>query len=290
MSHIAITGASGLIGTALTRALTAAGHRVTALPRDHRPTPGGLAGIDAVVNLAGAGLGERRWDQSYKRQIRTSRIEGTRRLAAAIGAAEREIRFVSGSAVGYYGDRGAEPLTEDAGPGTGFLAEVCQDWEEAAAAAPNRAFVRTGIVLAASGGALGRMLPLARFGLGGPLGSGTQYWPWISLHDHVRALLWLLDRPALRGPVNLVAPNPVPQHDLARELGRLLRRPALLPAPRFALRALLGEFADTLTGGQRALPARLEASGFVFDHPFPGDALRWALGVPQAGPANGGRP
>ena len=287
MRHIAITGASGLIGTALTTALATAGKRVTALPRALCPRPQDLADIDAVVNLAGAGLGNRRWNASYKHQIRTSRVDRTRELAAAIAACDRPVRLVSASAVGYYGDRGAEPLTEDSAPGSGFLAEVCRDWELAAAAAPNHAVVRTGIVLAPSGGALGRMLGLARLGLGGPLGDGSQYWPWISLRDHVRALLWLLDHPDQRGPFNLVSPNPLPQREIASELGRLLRRPAVLPAPRFALRALLGEFAETLTGGQRALPARLEAAGFGFDHPGIGQALRWVLGAPPQAPRAG---
>lgn len=277
MRHIAITGASGLIGTALRQALLDRGDRVTALRRSRHRAPDELDGVDAIVNLAGAGLGERRWNAEYKREIRNSRVIGTRSLAEAIAATGRDIRLVSGSAVGYYGDRGDELLIESSGPGEGFLAGVCREWEDAARLAPGAAFIRSGIVLSVEGGALARMLPLARRGLGGPLGSGRQFWPWITLHDHVRAILWLLDHSDIGGAVNLTAPEPARQRDFAMALGRTLRRPAALPTPGFALRLALGEFADDLLGGQRAVPQTLNASGFSFDHPSLAGALGWLL-------------
>lgn len=278
-----MTGSSGLIGTALVARLHTAGHDVVRLVRRPPraadevrwdPAAGeidvaGLAGVDAAVHLAGAGVGDRRWTDSYKQTIRASRVDGTRTLATALAAlTPRPRMLVSGSAVGYYGDRGDEVLTENSPGGEGFLAEVVQAWEAAAAPAAQAglrvAFARTGLVLAPEGGALGRMLSLARLGLGGPLGGGRQWWPWITLEDEARAIEFLVER-ELEGPVNLSAPQPVRQGELARALGRALHRPSLLPAPAFALRLVLGEFADDVLASQRMLPSRLLDAGFVFN-------------------------
>jgi uncharacterized protein (TIGR01777 family) len=281
--RIVVTGSSGLLGTALVTRLHAAGHDVVRLVRRPPraadevrwdPAAGevdvaGLAGVDAAVHLAGAGIGDRRWTDSYKQTIRASRVDGTRTLATALAALVPRPRvLVSGSAAGYYGDRGDEVLTENSTGGEGFLAEVVRAWEAAAAPAVQAGirvvFARTGLVLAPQGGALGRMLPLARLGLAGPLGSGQQWWPWITLEDEVRAIAFLLERD-LEGPVNLSAPQPVRQVELARTLGRALHRPALLPAPAFGLRLVLGDFADDVLASQRMLPSRLLDAGFAFN-------------------------
>lgn len=274
MMRVGITGASGLIGQELTRALHERGDLPLPLPRSRHRRPDEVASLDAVVNLAGAPVSQR-WTPEVKAEIRASRVIGTRSLAEAIEASGREVRVVSASAVGYYGDRGDEVLREDSAPGTGFLADVCRDWEAVAPA--GAAVIRTGIVLVGSGGALAKQLPLFRLGLGGPLGSGRQFWPWISLHDHVRAVLFLLDNPQITGPVNLSAPEPLPQKDVARALGKALHRPAVVPVPGFALRLVLGGFASELLGGQRSVPAVLEREGFGFDHPDIASALAWAL-------------
>lgn len=274
MTRIGITGASGLIGTALRQALQARGDEAVSLGRRRDWQPGDLAGLDAVVNLGGASLGGRRWNADYKRQIRDSRVLNTASLAGALARSGRPIRLVSASAVGYYGDRGETVLPESAGGGEGFLADVCRAWEAAAVeAVPSAAVVRTGIVVSARGGALARLAPLARWGLAGPLGSGRQFWPWIALADHVRALLHLLDRPELAGPFNLVAPQPVRQRDFARTLGRAVRRPAVIPTPGWALRLAAGEFGGELLASQRVVPAALLASGFRFAHPELGPVL-----------------
>lgn len=277
MRRVALTGASGLIGSALTAALHARGDTVIALPRKVEREASDFAEVDAVVNLAGAGVGDRRWTSAYRREIRDSRVLGTRSLARALSLNERTIRLISASAVGYYGDRGDEVLTEASAPGSGFLAGACREWENAADVA-NAVFLRTGIVLSSNGGALAKLLPLARIGLAGPLGSGQQYWPWITLHDHVRAVLWLLDHPEIVGPVNVTGPQPARQAELARELGKALRRPAVLPVPGFALRLGLGGFAEELLHSQYALPEVLTRSGFEFDHAEMSAAARWAIG------------
>lgn len=291
--RVAITGASGLLGSALSRHLTARGDEVYHLVRRPAATraeiewtpaeplsPGVLADVDAVVHLAGAGIADRPWTPGRKREIRDSRTRGTTTIAQAVAAADHPIRLVSGSAIGIYGDdRGDEVLTETSPTGPGFLADVCRDWEAATApataAGQSVATIRTGIVLTRRGGALGRMLPLARLGAG-RLGSGRQYWAWISLADHVAATTWLLDHPELVGPVNLAAPHPVRQADFARALGRELGRPAVIPAPAVALRAVLWGMASELLGSRRVLPAVLEYSGFEFRHPLIAAALRAA--------------
>jgi len=283
---VAVTGSSGLIGSALVASLAADGHRVRRLVR--RPPSGPdevrwdpsagtidtdqLVGVDAVVNLAGPGIGDRRWSDDRKRELRDARIEGTRLLAEAIATLHPLPRvLISGSAVGYYGDRGDEVLTEESTAGEDFLARLCCDWEAAAAPAADAgvrvALARTGIVLSKEGGALGKLLPIFKLGAGGRIGSGRQYWSWITLDDEVDALRHLLERD-VAGPVNLVAPGAVTNQELVEALGRTLRRPTVLPVPRFGPKLLIGsEAAETfLYASQRAEPVVLEASGFSFTH------------------------
>jgi uncharacterized protein (TIGR01777 family) len=295
-SRIAVAGASGLVGSALVRSLTADGHEVVRLVR--RPPRGpdevrwdpeaghvdasGLAGCAAVVNLAGAGVGDHRWTEEYKRRIRDSRVRGTAALAEAVARLEAGPRvFVNGSAIGYYGDTGDRAVDEDAPAGEGFLASVCVAWEEAAApareAGVRTVLARTGLVVAAGGGAFGRLLPLFRAGLGGRLGDGRQYWSYIALHDEVAALRHLLEREDLSGPFNLTAPQPLTNREITRALARVLRRPAPMAVPAPVLRAVLGEMAGDVLGSARVLPRRLLESGFAFAFPDIEGALRAAL-------------
>lgn len=290
--RVVVTGASGLIGTALSSDLVAAGHDVVALVRRApRPTVAGrpsevqwdpaqgrlpaaaFDAADAVVNLAGAGIGDHRWTDSYKRTILDSRIGATELVARAIAALDRPPAvLLSGSAIGVYGDRGDEPLDERSVPGSGFLADVCRRWEAATGPAADAgvrvAHLRTGIVLTPTGGALRKQLPLFRFGLGGRFGNGRQWQSWISLDDEVRAIVHLLSC-GLHGPVDLTAPNPVTNREFARALGSALHRPALLPVPAFGPKLVLGsELAGSLLfHSQRVLPRALEADGFAFTHP-----------------------
>jgi uncharacterized protein (TIGR01777 family) len=226
-------------------------------------------------------VGDHRWTPSYQQQILGSRVDGTETIATALAELGEPVRLVSGSAVGVYGDRGDEVLTEDSAFGDGFLSEVVRAWE--AAADPAReaglavAHPRTGIVLSPKGGALARMLPLARLGILGPLGSGKQWWPWISLRDTVGALVHLVDHPEVVGPVNLVAPLPDRQIDIARALGRQLHRPAVFPAPAFGIKLVLGGFSDEILTSKRVVADRLTASGFTHADPTVDAALRWAL-------------
>ncbi|MFI2369760.1 TIGR01777 family oxidoreductase [Streptomyces sp. NPDC018833] len=295
-SRIAVTGASGLIGTALVRSLRADGHEVVRLvrhaagagdevewdPRRQYVDVAGLVGCDAVVHLAGAGVGDRRWTQAYRKEIRDSRVLGTTAIAEAVASLDTPPRvLISGSAVGFYGDTGDRPVDEDAPPGDGFLPGVCVEWEEAAEPAQEAGIrtvlARTGLVVARHGGAWGRMFPLFRAGLGGRLGSGCQYWSFIALHDEVAALRHLLDTESLSGPVNLTAPEPVTNREVTRAMARVLHRPALLAVPTPALRLALGEMASDVLTSQRALPSRLLESGFSFAFPRIDDAIRAAL-------------
>jgi uncharacterized protein (TIGR01777 family) len=290
---IAVTGASGLIGSSLLPYLRSQGHEVVSLVRREPRTPwqarwdpqtgdvdlAALRGTDGVVHLAGAGVGDRRWNDAYKQQILSSRVDGTRTIARAMAALDpRPQVLVSGSAIGVYGNRGDELLDEAAAPGDTFLANVVRAWEGAADPARDAGIrvvhPRTGLVMSRSGGAFGRMLPLVRLGLAGPLGSGRQWWSWITLRDEVRALSWLLDHP-LSGPVNLTAPAPARQRDVVAALARAVHRPALLPAPGVALRLVLGEFASEVLASQRILPSALRAAGFTFEHPDLETAARW---------------
>lgn len=304
--RVLITGPTGLIGAALTDELMQRGHEAIALNRDSgsrdRATqrPGGegpswdidggwidegaLDGIDAIVHLAGAPVGKigKRWSTAMKHEIMSSRTAGTSLIARAAAEAKTPV-LVSGSAIGFYGDRGDEILTEQSSPGSGFLANVVQAWEEAAAPAAESGcrtvFIRTGIVLDDAGGSLQPMLIPFKLGLGGNIGSGRQYWAWITLHDEVRAILHCLETDTLTGPVNLTAPNPVPNSEFADALGRALHRPSMIPAPSFALKALLGaQFVDeVLLASQRVTPPKLIASGFEFEHETVEPALRSVL-------------
>ncbi|MFD0686837.1 TIGR01777 family oxidoreductase [Actinomadura fibrosa] len=293
---VTVTGSSGLIGSALVRSLRDDGHEVLRLvrreparqdearwsPADGCVEAGAVAGADAVVHLAGAGVGDRPWTPAYKRRIRDSRIGGTRTLAEAIAAAGRRPRvFVCGSAIGYYGDTGGREVDEKAPMGRGFLAGLVRDWEAAARPARDAGVrvvhPRTGVVLARGGGMLGRTLPLFRLGLGGRLGDGGQWTSWISLDDQIAALRFLIDD-EIAGPVNLTAPNPVTNAEYTRALGRALHRPAALSVPKFALRAVLRGFADEgPLISQRVLPRRLEEAGFRFAHPDLDAALEAVL-------------
>ncbi|MFF4605391.1 TIGR01777 family oxidoreductase [Streptomyces sp. NPDC001339] len=294
--RIAITGSSGLIGKALVRSLRSDGHEVVRLVRREPKAPdevrwdpkgqdidtAGLTGCTAVVHLAGAGVGDRRWTAAYKQEIRDSRVLGTRTLAAALSAMDAPPRvFVCGSAIGYYGDTGDRRTDESGTAGSGFLPEVCVAWERAAKPAQDAGirtvFARTGLVVARSGGAWGRLFPVFRLGLGGRLGDGSQYWSFISLHDEVRALRHLLDTEELSGPVNLTAPEPVTNREVTAVMGHVLNRPTLFNVPAPVLRIALGDFAEDVLGSQRVVPRRLLESGFTFDHPRILDAVRAAL-------------
>lgn len=292
--ELVVSGASGFIGSALVPALRGAGHEVRRLVRRTTAAPDevewdpdrgtidrdALRGIEGAIHLAGEGIGERRWSDEQKRRILESRTRGTALLAATLAALEPRPRvLLSGSAVGFYGDRDDEVLTETSAAGTGFLSEVVQAWEAAtepaASAGIRTVHLRTGIVLSPTGGAMGKTLPLFKLGLGGRIGRGTEWWPWITLDDEIRAVLFLLDHD-VAGPVNLVAPNPVRNRDYTAALGRALHRPAVLPVPRFAPSLLLGrELTDALLGqSQRVQPERLLQAGFQFDDPEIDPALR----------------
>jgi uncharacterized protein (TIGR01777 family) len=295
--RVAISGASGLIGSALSAFLRARGDDVVHLVR-RRPSPGeigwdptsrtldpsDLSGLTAVVHLAGAGVGDHRWTPAYKHEILSSRVNGTATIATALADLGEAIALVSGSAIGVYGDRGERILTEDSAAGQGFLADVVRAWEAAASPAQKAGLrvvlARTGLVLSPHGGAMERVLPLARLGLAGPLGTGRQYWSWITLHDEVRALAHLIDQD-LAGPVNLVSPQPLRQAEVMKALGTVLGRPALLPAPALALKVILGEFASDVLASDRILPSVLTASGFVFDHDTIERAMRWLVDPSQ---------
>ncbi len=298
--HIIISGGTGLIGQALAKSLLADGHRVTILTRTpEKPHPrlsgaalvgwdGRTAGgwghlvneADAVVNLAGAGVADQRWTPARKRLISESRVNAGHALQAAIeGATKRPAVLIQASAVGFYGaDTGDAPITEDAPAGDDFLAQVCVAWEAATAGVENlgvrRAVIRTGVVLAREGGAYPKLSLPFRFFVGGKVGTGNQWTPWIHIADEVAAIRFLLENDAARGTFNLSAPNPVTNTDFTRALGRVLRRPTLLPVPSIVLKLIFGELASVLLGGQRAIPARLLSLGFQFQFADINSALR----------------
>jgi uncharacterized protein len=294
---ILISGASGLIGTALIKSLAPQGHEIFRLVR-HAPNSKSevewsperysialarLEGFDAVVNLAGESVAEGRWTDDKKRRIRESRMKGTRLLGDALAnLAQPPQAFICASATGFYGNRGDELLTETSAPGNDFLAEVCVEWEKATALAMEKGIrvvnTRFGIVLAVHGGALAKMLPPFRMGVGGKLGSGKQWMSWIALDDVVGGLEFALANDSLRGPVNFVAPNPVINAEFTRVLGKVLSRPTLFPVPAFALHLLFGEMADALLlSSQRVSPTRLSGSGYSFKFSDLDAALRSAL-------------
>ncbi|HEX2095486.1 MAG TPA: TIGR01777 family oxidoreductase [Longimicrobiaceae bacterium] len=296
--RVAVTGSTGLIGTALVPALPADGYRVVRLVRS-RPEPGGgevawdpaagtidtagLEGVDAVIHLAGENVG-RRWTAERRRRIRDSRARGTRLLAEALAGLARPPRvLVSASAIGYYGDRGDELLDEGTASGAGFLAEVVREWEASADPARERGIrvvhPRFGVVLTPQGGALQRILPPFRLGVGGRVGSGRQWMSWLTLDDVVEAVRFLLRTEGLSGPVNVAAPHPVTNEEFTRTLGRVLGRPTLFPVPAAALRLALGQMAEeTVLASQRVVPRKLLDAGFAFRHPELEGALRAVLG------------
>jgi hypothetical protein len=302
--NVTLTGATGLIGTAIVNALLERGDAVTVLSRDperaraalgdveahawqplQEPAPAAaLNGRDAVVHLAGENVAQR-WTDESRRAIHASRETGTRNLVAGIGAADaRPAALVSASAVGYYGPRGDEPVTEDAAPGDDFLAGVCLAWEREASSAAEHglrvAMLRTGVVLDPDGGALAKMLPFFRLGIGGPVAGGHQYLSWIHADDVVGLYLAAVDDAAWEGPVNATAPEPVTNREFSRALGHALHRPAFAPVPGLAVRALYGDMAEIVTTGQRAVPMRALEQGYGFRHTDLGQALRDAVGQP----------
>ena len=296
--QIAVTGSSGMIGSALCAALRDDGHDVLRIVRTAPAAAGairwdpkageidaaGLEGVDAVVHLAGAGVGDHRWTDEYKREVHDSRSLGTGLLARTLAGLDRPPKvLLSASGVHYYGHRGDEVLTEESGPGGGFLAGVVADWEAAtepaSAAGIRTVLLRNGVVLSRRGGALAKMLPLFRFALGGRLGSGDQWMSWIALDDEIEAIVFLLEQDDIAGPVNLASPEPVTNRAFTEALGRAVHRPAVLAVPRFGPRLVLGrELADEmLFFSIRAQPARLEKAGFRFLRPQIDAALKAAL-------------
>jgi len=285
--RIAITGASGLIGSALVGHLKSEGHTVQRLVRRATVAPDeiqwdpktgyvdieALRGVDAVIHLAGVGVGDKRWTKRYKSEILNSRLLGTTAIANAVAEVKPQV-FISASAIGWYGDSGNRAVVESDSVGNDFLAAVCREWEGAADLAGDVRIVklRTGLVLDPTGGALGRMLPLFRFGLGGKLGSGKQWWSWITLHDVVRAIIFALEHP-IAGPVNLTTPNPVTNQEFTAALARAMNRPALFPAPAIALKIALGGFASEVLGSKKVMPNALSDAGFVWDYPHITNAL-----------------
>jgi uncharacterized protein (TIGR01777 family) len=294
---VALTGASGLLGTAVTADLGAAGHDVVRLvrraptgPDEARWDPDAgtadlsrLAGTHAVIHLAGAGMGSRPWTPAYKRAVWDSRVTGTRTLASALARLDPPPQvLLSASGVGYYGNPGDRVLDETCPAGDTFVARLARAWEEATAAAVAAGIrvvpMRTGVVLSARGGAFGRVLPLFRLGLGGRIGSGRQFWSWVSLADYVAAVRFLLARAELAGPVNVCSPEPVTNAELTATLARALHRPAVLPVPAAAVRLPLREFGDDLLRGQRVVPRRLMDAGFRFREPDLATAVQALVG------------
>jgi hypothetical protein len=297
---VVLTGASGLLGQALVPSLRGDGHEVVRLVR-HAPTaadelrwdpasgqvdPAALPGADAVINLAGPGLGDRPWTPGYRRLVLTTRVEATRTIATAMANADPRPRvLLSSSAIGYYGNPGDQLLDEDDPAGDSYLARIAAAWEDATQPARDAGIrvvtTRTAVVVSAEGGAFGRrLLPLFRLGLGGRLGSGRQWWSWVALDDYVRAMRFLLEHPEIAGPVNIAAPEPIRNGELTKAMGRVLHRPTLFWAPGFALRLPLRDFADDLLRGQRVVPRRLLEAGFTFAEPSFEPALRAALDRP----------
>ena len=305
--RVAITGSTGLIGSALTRSLLLEGHQVLRLtrggatsatsatspagdgsesaswdPKAGTVQPGALEGVEAVVHLAGAGVGDKRWTDAYKKELRDSRVLSTRTIANAIAGLDVKPRvLISSSAVGYYGDTGDQVVEESTPAGTDFLAKLSVEWEAAAAPAVTAGIrvvhPRTGLVVSAKGGAWGKLFPLFRLGLGGRLGSGGQYWPFIALADHVAALRFAIADENVVGPLNFSAPEPLTNREITKAMGRALHRPTLAAVPEFALKIVIGEFAGSITGSCRAVPAGLLKAGFAFQYPSIEESLESVL-------------
>lgn len=287
IKKVAVTGSTGLIGTALVAQLRSDGYQVLKLVRrpprsadevSWDPIKGeidlkSLEDVDAVFHLAGAGVGDKRWTAAYRSEILNSRLLGTTTIANACEQLQPEV-FISASAIGYYGETGNREVTEVDRGGDDFLSIVCREWEAVANLAPSVRTIklRTGLVLDPTGGALGRMIPLFKFGLGGKLGSGKQWWSWITLHDQIRAMIFLMNS-QIEGAVNIATPNPVTNKEFTAALAHALKRPAFFPAPAFALRASLGGFSSEILGSKKILPRVLLDNGFEFDYPFVSNAL-----------------
>lgn len=286
--NVAISGGSGMVGTALRDLLATAGHSSLTITRSAKDndskslvwnpdsglkTPERLEGVDCVVHLAGENIASGRWTKSLKDRIRRSRVEGTRNLVKSIAAVESRPRtFICASATGFYGDRGDTVLDESASAGEGFLADVCREWEHEAHAATELGLrvvcVRIGVVLSPKGGALAKMLLPFKLGLGGIIGSGRQYWSWIGLHDLARVLAFCIENQSVNGPVNAVSPNPMTNYDFTKGVGKALHRPTLFPMPAFAAKLALGEMAgQLLLPSTRVVPRKLQENGFQFDYP-----------------------
>jgi uncharacterized protein (TIGR01777 family) len=287
IKKIAVTGASGLIGSALVAQLKIEGHQVQKIVRrpartsdevSWNPIKGeidlqALEGVDAVFHLAGAGVGDKRWTAAYRSEILNSRLLGTTTIATACEQLQPDV-FITASAIGYYGETGDRADTETDRGGSDFLSIVCREWESVADLAPSIRTIklRTGLVLDPTGGALGRMIPLFKFGLGGKLGSGKQWWSWITLHDQIRAMIFLMNS-KIEGAVNLTSPNPVTNQEFTAALAMALKRPAIFPAPAFALRAVLGGFSTEVLGSKKVIPKVLVDNKFEFDYPHVSSAL-----------------
>jgi uncharacterized protein (TIGR01777 family) len=287
IKKIAVTGASGLIGSALVAQLKSDGHQVQKIVRrpartadevSWNPIKGeidlqSLEGVDVIFHLAGAGVGDKRWTSSYRSEILNSRLLGTTTIATACEQLQPDV-FISASAIGYYGETGDRSVTETDRGGSDFLSVVCREWEAVANLAPSIRTIklRTGLVLDPTGGALGRMIPLFKFGLGGKLGSGKQWWSWITLHDQIRAMIFLMNS-KIEGAVNLTSPNPVTNQEFTAALAMALKRPAIFPAPAFALRAVLGGFSTEVLGSKKVTPKVLVDNKFEFDYPHVSSAL-----------------
>jgi uncharacterized protein (TIGR01777 family) len=285
--RIAITGASGLIGTALVGHLKSEGHTVQRFVRRPVVAPDeiqwdpktgyvdieALRGVDAVIHLAGVGVGDKRWSKKYKAEILNSRLLGTTAIARAVSEVKPQV-FISASAIGWYGESGNRAVVESDRVGDDFLAAVCREWEAAAdlAQGVRTVKIRTGLVLDPTGGALGKMLPLFRLGLGGKLGNGKQWWSWITLHDVIRAISFLLES-KIEGPVNLTSPNPVTNQEFTSALARAMHRPALFPAPAIGLKIALGGFSSEILGSKKVMPQELINAGFTWDYPHITNAL-----------------
>ncbi len=285
--RVAVTGSTGLIGTALVGHLKSEGHTVQRLVRRKPNSPeevqwdpaagtidlAALEGVDAIIHLAGAGVGDKRWTTKYRATILNSRLLGTTTIANAVTALKPKV-FISASAIGFYGETGNRAVVETDRGGEEFLSAVCREWEGAAdlAQGVRTVKIRTGLVLDPTGGALGRLLPLFRLGLGGKLGSGKQWWSWITLHDEIKAISFCLTSD-ISGPVNLTSPNPVTNQDFTGTLARALHRPALFPVPGFVLKTVIGGFSSEILGSAKVLPKALQDAGFVWDYPHLTSAL-----------------
>lgn len=282
--RIAIAGSSGLIGTALVESLRADGHEVLRLVRRQtkassevlwNPAKGeidltALAGVEVMINLAGAGVGDHRWTKKYKDLILSSRVSSTETMAKAAAELKPKV-LINASAIGFYGDTADREVDESSAVGAGFLADVVKSWEAATKQAEDAGVrvvkIRTGLVVSANGGAWARLLPLFKAGLGGQLGNGKQYWSFISLRDQIAAIKFLIENSQISGPVNLTAPNPATNREVTKAMSKVLRRPALLPVPAFALQIVLGEFSQEVLGSIRVIPCVLNSAGFQFSDP-----------------------